>query len=122
MASTTPYETTDLIGATQTMIGFGISAEEAQGYLNVLGDIAMGDSQKMQSLALAFSQCQSTGKLMGQDLLQMINQGFNPLLYISKMTGKSIGTLKEEMSEGKISAEMVADAFEYATQKGQPFY
>lgn len=122
MASTTPYETTDLISATQTMVGFGISAQDAQKYLNVLGDIAMGDSQKMQGLALAFSQVQSTGKLTGQDLLQMINQGFNPLLYISKMTGKSMSELKEEMSEGKISAKMVGDAFEYATQKGQPFY
>lgn len=122
MASTTPFETTDLISATQTMIGFGISAQDSQKYLSVLGDIAMGDSEKLKGLSLAFSQVQSTGKLTGQDLLQMINQGFNPLLYISKMTGKSMATLKEEMGEGKISAKMVGDAFEYATQKGQPFY
>lgn len=122
MAATTPFETTDLISATQTMIGFGIASNDAQKYLEVLGNIAMGDSNKLSGLALAFSQVQSTGKLTGQDLLQMINQGFNPLLYISKMTGKSMATLKEEMSDGGISAKMVADAFEYATQKGQPFY
>ena len=122
MAATTPFETTDLISATQTMVGFGIASDDAQKYLSVLGDIAMGDSQKLSGLALAFSQVQSTGKLTGQDLLQMINQGFNPLLYISKMTGKSMATLKEEMSDGAISAQMVADAFAYATQEGQPFY
>ena len=122
MAATTPFETTDLIKATETMIGFGISAQDSQKYLSVLGDISMGNSEKLKGLSLAFAQVQSTGKLTGQDLLQMINQGFNPLLYISKMTGKSMATLKEEMSDGAISAQMVAEAFEYATHEGQPFY
>lgn len=122
MAATTPFETTDLIKATETMIGFGIASDDAQKYLGVLGDISMGNSEKLKGLSLAFAQVQSTGKLTGQDLLQMINQGFNPLLYISKMTGKSMATLKEEMSDGAISAQMVADAFAYATQEGQPFY
>ena len=122
MAATTPFETDDLISATQTMIGFGISANDAQKYLGMIGDIAMGDANKLSGLSLAFSQVQSTGKLTGQDLLQMVNQGFNPLKYISEMTGKSMAQLKEEMAEGAISAEDVAKAFEYATSKGQPFY
>ena len=122
MAATTPFETTDLISATQTMMGFGVTAEDSQKYLNVLGDISMGNSEKLSGLALAFAQVQSTGKLTGQDLLQMINQGFNPLLYISKMTGESMAEVKERMSSTGISATEVANAFEYATQKGQPFY
>lgn len=122
MAATTPFETNDLIAATQTMIGFGIASNDAQKYLGYIGDIAMGDANKLSGLSLAFSQVQSTGKLTGQDLLQMVNQGFNPLKYISDMTGKSMATLKEEMADGAISAEMVADAFEYATSQGQPFY
>lgn len=122
MAATTPFETTDLIKATETMIGFGISAQDSRKYLGYLGDISMGNSEKLKGLSLAFAQVQSTGKLTGQDLLQLINNGFNPLLYISKMTGESMATLKQDMSDGAISAQMVADAFEYATQKGQPFY
>lgn len=122
MAATTPFETTDLISATETMIGFGISADDAQKYLGILGDISMGNSEKLSGLSLAFSQVQSTGKLMGQDLLQMINQGFNPLLYISKMTGESMAEVKERMSTTGISAQEVAEAFEYATQEGQPFF
>jgi len=122
MAATTPFETTDLISATETMIGFGISAQDSQKYLSMIGDIAMGDANKLSGLSLAFSQVQSTGKLTGQDLLQMINQGFNPLKYISEQTGESMASLKERMSEGGISAKEVAGAFEYATSKGQPFY
>lgn len=122
MAKTTPYETSDLIKATQTMMSFGLSSQETQKHLKEIGDIAMGDKQKMSSLSLAFSQMSSAGKLTGQDLLQMINAGFNPLNEISKMTGKSVAELKEEMSKGAISSEMVAQAFSHATQEGGLFY
>ena len=52
----------------------------------------------------------------------MINAGFNPLQQISEKTGKSISQLKEEMSKGAISAEMVQQAFLDATAAGGKFY
>ena len=121
-AKTTPYETSQLVKATQTMMSFGISADNAKKYLNQIGDISMGNAEKLSGLTLAFSQVQSAGKLTGQDLLQMINQGFNPLNIISKETGESMASLKERMSEGGVSAEEVAHAFEIATSKGGLFY
>ena len=122
MGKTTPYQTNNLLDATKTMLGFGISAEDAKKNIQILGDIAMGDANKLNSLTLAFSQMSSTGKLTGQDLLQMINAGFNPLQQISKETGKSIGELKEEMADGAITSDMVAEAFQHATQEGGLFY
>ena len=121
-AKTTPYETSHLVKATQTMMSFGISADNAKKYLNQIGDISMGNAEKLSGLTLAFSQVQSAGKLTGQDLLQMINQGFNPLKIISEETGESVSSLKERMSEGGVSAEEVAHAFEVATSKGGLFY
>lgn len=118
----TPYDKAGLIDAQKTMMSFGISGESAFKTLQQIGDIAMGDSQKMQSLSLAFAQMSSTGKLTGQDLLQMINAGFNPLNEISKETGKSVAELKEEMSKGAISADMVSKAFSSATSEGGLFY
>ncbi|MBO5886601.1 MAG: tape measure protein [Bacteroidaceae bacterium] len=120
-AAATPLLVKDLASAAQTMLGFGISAEKVMPNLRAIGDISMGDAQKLQSLSLAFSQMTATGKLMGQDLLQMINAGFNPLEEISRKTGQSIGVLKEKMSEGAISAEMVRDAFMSATSEGGKF-
>ena len=73
-------------------------------------------------MTLAFSQMSAAGKLMGQDLNQMINAGFNPLQIMSEKTGKSIATLKDEMSKGAISAEMVQQAFIDATSAGGRFY
>lgn len=121
-AAKTPFETVDLAKATQTMLGFGISSKDVMGNLKMLGDVSMGNKDKLSSLTLAFSQMSSTGRLMGQDLLQMINAGFNPLTIISKKTGKSMVELKSEMEKGAISAEMVTDAFKTATSQGGLFY
>lgn len=121
-AVNTPMMMQDLAKGAQTLLGFNIEAEKVMPILRQIGDISMGDAQKFNSLTLAFAQMSSTGKLMGQDLLQMINAGFNPLTVISEKTGKSIGQLKDEMSAGKITVEMVADAFETATAEGGKFH
>lgn len=121
-ALASPLNTKDMVGAVQMMTSFGIEAEKSIDFLKAIGDISMGDTGKFNSLALAFSQMSSAGKLMGQDLMQMVNAGFNPLEEIARKTGKSIGELKEEMSKGAISSKMVQDAFISATSAGGKFY
>lgn len=122
MAKISPLTMTDIVGAEKMMLGFNIEAEKTIDYLKAISDISMGNSQKFNSLTLAFSQMSATGRLMGQDLNQMIGQGFNPLQIIAEKTGKSIAQLKEEMSKGAISAEMVQQAFLDATAAGGKFY
>lgn len=121
-AASTPYEKMGLQEAGKMMLGFGISQEKIMPNLKMIGDIAMGDANKMNSLTLAYSQMSSAGKLTGQDLLQMVNAGFNPLNEISKMTGRSIKDLRDDMEKGKISADMVTAAFQHATGPGGLFY
>lgn len=121
-AKISPLEFSDVTAATQMMLGFNIEAEKVPRFISAIGDVSMGEAQKFNSLTLAFSQMSATGKLMGQDLNQMINAGFNPLQQIALTTGKSIATLKEEMSKGAISAEMVQKAFIDATSAGGKFY
>lgn len=121
-AKISPLEFSDVTAATQMMLGFNIEAEKVPRYLQAIGDVSMGDTQKFNSMTLAFSQMSAAGKLMGQDLNQMINTGFNPLQIMSEKTGKSIATLKDEMSKGAISAEMVQQAFIDATSVGGRYY
>lgn len=122
MAAKTPFLFTDLSEASKLLLQYGVAAKDIMPTVQTLGDIAQGNSQRFQSLALAYSQTQSAGKLMGQDLLQMINAGFNPLQEIAKQTGKSVGDLREEMERGGISAKLVADAFKAAASEGGKFY
>ena len=118
----TPLQLKDLAGAAQTLLGFGIEADNVMPILRQLGDVSMGNAERFKSLALAFAQATSAGKLQGQDLMQMINAGFNPLNEIAKKTGKSIGTLKEEMSKGKITSTDLANALASATAEGGQFH
>lgn len=122
LATISPLTMSDMVGAEKMMLGFNIQAEDTIKYLKAISDISMGESGKFNSLTLAFSQMSAAGKLMGQDLNQMINAGFNPLQFIAEKTGKSIATLKDEMSKGAISAEMVQQAFIDATSAGGKFF
>ena len=121
-AKISPLEFGDITKATQMMLGFNIEAEKVPGFIKAIGDVSMGESSRFNSLTLAFSQMSATGKLMGQDLNQMINAGFNPLSVMAEKTGKSVAQLKEEMSKGAITAEMVQQAFIDATSEGGKFF
>ena len=122
MANTTPFETSDLLEATQMMLGFGLAADKTQGYLQTLGDISMGNSEKLMSLTRAFSQIGAAGKATMEDINQMIDAGFNPLQIMSETTGKSMADLRDEVSAGKISFEDIAEAMQIATSEGGRYY
>lgn len=122
MGAKTPFEVTDLAQASKTLLQFGVDSKKIIPTLQMIGDAAGGNSQKMGSMALVFGQISSLGRLMGQDLLQLINNGFNPLMEISKKTGESMAVLKDRMAKGGISAEEVAEAFKMATSEGGRFY
>lgn len=122
MAAITPFETADLVRNTKVLLQFGVAQEDIMSTLGMLGDVAGASKDRMNRLALVFGQIQSAGRLMGQDLLQLINIGFNPLQIISQKTGKSMATLKDEMSKGLITFDDVKQAFKDATSEGGLFY
>lgn len=114
--------TKGLADSAKTLLSFGVESKNLSSTLVTLGNISLGNEEKMNRLALAFGQVHANGKLMGQDLLQMVNAGFNPLQEISKATGIEVGVLRKEMENGTISAEMLAAAFQMATEKGSRFH
>lgn len=121
-ANATPFANKDIIDTGKLLLSFGTAVEDVMPTVAMLGDIAGGNAEKLHSLGLAFAQMSSTGRLMGQDLLQMVNAGFNPLKIISEKTGKSMGFLKEQMEKGRIGADMVKAAFTAATSEGGLFF
>ena len=121
-ADITPFNLVNIADAGKLLLQFGIAGTDVMGILKTIGDISQGSNERFQSLALAFGQCTSAGRLLGQDLLQMINGGFNPLQQISKETGKSLETLRDEMHKGAISSDMVAEAFKHAAEEGGMFF
>lgn len=118
----TPYDTEGLAQAARLMLSYGMSSSKIMPTLKMLGDIAMGDKDKLQSLTLAFSQMSASGRVCKEDLNQMVDAGFNPLQIISEKTGKSIGQLTDEVSKGAISVQDIEQAFIDATSEGGKFH
>lgn len=121
-AAESPVTFSNAAEATKTMMSFGVAAQDVQQNLQMLSDVTGGNNDRFKMLALAFSQTSAAGRLMGQDVLQMINAGFNPLQQISKTTGESMIELKKRMEDGGISAQEVRQAFMDATSEGGMFH
>jgi tape measure domain-containing protein len=120
-AAASPITFSNAAQATRTLMSFGVEAQRIQPILRMLSDVTGGNNERFKSLTLAFAQMSAAGRLMGQDLLQMVNAGFNPLQQISKTTGESLIVLKKRMEDGGISSAEVARAFEAATAEGGMF-
>lgn len=113
---------TTLARAGSTMMGYGVSVEDATKKLRELAAIANGDQEKFAGLSLAFAQVQSNGRLMAEELNQMTERGFNPLAEISRTTGREMSELRKAMADGKITVDMVAGAFRTATSEGGKYF
>jgi len=128
-AASTPFGFTDLSDGAKTLLGYGVAADDVIGTLRLLGDVSGGDVEKLKRLALAYGQVQAKGRLMGQEVLQMVENGFNPLQQIAEGMAKQFGGLAKDympgltkkMEEGGISSGMLTQAFVDATSAGGRF-
>lgn len=121
-ALVSPLGTADLQQGAKTLLNFGVASGDVVDTLKQLGNIAGGDAEQMKRLALAFGQVHAKGRLMGGEVLQMVDAGFNPLQEISRTTGESMLSLQKRMEAGGISASEVAQSFVTATSAGGRFH
>lgn len=104
-AASTPLSMDDLAKGTQTLLAFGVESENSTGILRQLGDIALGDADKMQRLSTAFGKATAAGKVTGDTVQQMIDAGWNPLIQISESAGETMEETQKRMSAGAVSVE-----------------
>ena len=121
-AAASPFGKLDLTENAKTMLNFGVETGRVLPLLKQLGDISGGNKDRLQSLSLVLGQISAAGRLQGQDNLQFINAGFNPLQELAKMTGKSYAELQDKMSKGQITFENVTQAIRHATGAGGKFF
>ena len=123
-----PYSMDSVVQGTSLMMRYGMAADDAVKMTKMLGEVAGGNSAKMELLALAVGQTTSMGKLMGQELRQMTEHGFNPLqIAAEQMLGPNadpkavkakVLELSKLMRAGAIDAGLVTAALTVATSKG----
>lgn len=122
MAASTPFEVKGLADATKTLLSFGVTEEKVLPIMSKLGDVSLGNAERFKALNLVMGQVSANGKLQGQDLLQFINAGWNPLQQIIARTGETMSEVRDRMSKGKVSVKEVERALKDATSEGGRFY
>lgn len=122
MAAATPFSLSDLTEGTQTLLQFGIAADDTTGVLQRLGDISLGNAEKLQTLTRAYGKMSSAQKVTLENVNMMIDAGFNPLNQICDATGESMSDLYKRISDGKVGFSELEAAVEAATSQGGQFY
>lgn len=122
MAASTPFSLDDLTSGTQTLLQFGIAVDDTTGVLQQLGDISLGNADKLQTLVRAYGKMSSAQKVTLENVNMMIDAGFNPLNQICTATGESMADLYKRISDGKVSFAELEAAVASATSQGGQFY
>lgn len=118
----TPFEVKDLAKATNLLMSFGFGAEDAIDSMLMLGDIAQGSSEKLDTISKAYGRMVSSQKVTLEDMNMMIDSGFNPLQIIVENTGESMKSLYDRISKGTMSVEEITEAMKQATSVGGKYF
>ena len=122
IAASTPFALSDLTEGTQTLLQFGIAADDTTDVLKQLGDISLGNADNLQTLVRAYGKMSSAQKVTLENVNMMIDAGFNPLNQICDATGESMSDLYKRISDGKVSFSELQAAVGAATSEGGQFY
>ena len=99
----------------------GVAVQDLMGWMRNLGDLAGATGADLQGLALPITQAIGTGKMMTQDWYQIINQGaggFKKYIIAAMGAGHSIKTFGDDLSKGKVTADVLRKALQMASAEG----
>lgn len=122
MAAKTPFELPTLVDATQTLLAFGVNADDSTGILKSLGDISLGNASKLETLTRSYGKMSSTGKVTLENVQMMIDAGFNPLNLIAERNHMTMESLYKAISDGKVPFEELTWAIQKATSEGGQYF
>jgi len=121
LSAGTPFQLEQLVKAQNTLMGFGLSSDEAFDSVKRLGDIAAITGADMGNLAIAFGQSAAEGRVMSKDIRQFINNGVPMIKLLAEEMGVAESSIFDLASEGKITFEVLQRAFRRSTEEGGMF-
>jgi len=111
-----------LLEATKTLAAYGVSAKNAGTATKMLGDLALGDSEKLQRFAVNLGQISSIGKAYTVDLKQFAMAGIPIFEALSKVMGKSTSEVLKLAEQGQVTYPIVVKAIAELTKEGASFF
>lgn len=120
-AAITPFDLQGVANGAKQLLAYGIQADEVNGTLVKLGDIAAGLSIPLNDLVYLYGTTMVQGRMFTQDLRQFQGRG----VPIAEELAKQFGIAKEEVgdlvSAGKVGAEEFKRAITSMTSEGGKF-
>lgn len=120
-AANTPFGLSQVVEAEKRLLAYGVAAKDTQSTLQMLGDISMGNSEKLNMIALAYGQVITNQKLYGSELRQFAENGVPLLAELASMYGVTEAQMRKMVEEGVISADAVTAALMRMTSEGGKF-
>lgn len=121
-AKATPFEISDIGPTVKMLLAMGATAENVIDELKMLGDVAAGLGVPISRLALNFGQVRAQTKLTGREIRDFAVAGVPIVSELAKMLGVTEAAILDMTGEGKISFDMVKEAFRRMTSEGGKFY
>lgn len=120
-AATTPFDLKSVSEGAKQLLAYGIQADEVNGTLTRLGDIAAGLSIPLNDLVYLYGTTMTQGRMFTQDLRQFQGRGIPIADELAKIFGVTKDKVGELVTAGKVGAEEVQKAIENMTNAGGRF-
>lgn len=101
----TAYGFGDAMTTASSAIAAGVKQENLGGYLKDIANISAATGSDYNDIGAIMNKIQTTGKLQGDELMQLSDRGLPMLAKIAEMKGVDQNTAREMISKGQISAE-----------------
>jgi len=122
VAQRTPLTFQGVESAAQMLKGFGLATEEIIPTLERMGDVARGNDETMQRLALAYGQALAQNRVLTRDLYQFVNAGVPIFEALSQVMEKSVHEVGILVSDGKVGFPEIEKALKALTDEGGQFH
>lgn len=114
-AAKTPFQKLEIGNAAQMLLAFNVEGKDVAKTLQMIGDISAMTGKPIGELAELYGKAQIAGRLMGDDVNQIMNAGIPILEELAKQFGVSTTEVRKLVSAGKVTAVNLTTAFESMT-------
>lgn len=101
----TAYGFGDAMTTASSAIAANVSEKDLGGYLKDISNIAAATGSDYSEIGALMNKIQTTGKLQGDELMQLSDRGLPMLAKIAELKGVDQQTAREMVSKGQISAD-----------------
>jgi tape measure domain-containing protein len=99
----------------------GFNGDVAIKTIAQIAEITGGIPERMDRLSYTFAQIRSKGQLYAEELQQLNEAGFSPMVELAKVLNVEMSQVRDEIANGKVTWEVFAKAIDMATDAGGRF-